>query len=126
MAAAAIHTNRSRLARDRARHLRTNIWAWKTKLLTLFAPRAPHYKKQRTRNKPNAHLLAHMSGVAQWLTCWAHNPKVRGSKPRPAILHRTPELAVATTTEICQECPTQKQPRPPTGNGPSPFRNIWL
>ena len=27
------------------------------------------------------------SGVAQWLACWAHNPKVRGSKPRSATLH---------------------------------------
>ena len=27
-----------------------------------------------------------ISGVAQWLACWAHNPKVRGSKPRSAIL----------------------------------------
>ena len=26
------------------------------------------------------------SGVAQWLACWAHNPKVRGSKPRSAII----------------------------------------
>ena len=25
-----------------------------------------------------------ISGVAQWLACWAHNPKVRGSKPRSA------------------------------------------
>ena len=25
------------------------------------------------------------SGLAQWLACWAHNPKVRGSKPRSAI-----------------------------------------
>ena len=24
--------------------------------------------------------------MAQWLACWAHNPKVRGSKPRSAIL----------------------------------------
>ena len=24
------------------------------------------------------------SAVAQWLACWAHNPKVRGSKPRSA------------------------------------------
>ena len=24
------------------------------------------------------------SGVAQWLACWAHNPKVRGSTPRSA------------------------------------------
>ena len=29
----------------------------------------------------NAYL---MSGVAQWLACWAHNPKVRGSIPRSA------------------------------------------
>ena len=27
-----------------------------------------------------------LSGVAQWLACWAHNPKVRGSKPRSATL----------------------------------------
>ena len=26
------------------------------------------------------------SGVTQWLACWAHNPKVRGSKPRSATL----------------------------------------
>ena len=25
------------------------------------------------------------SGVAQWLACWAHNPKVPGSKPGSAI-----------------------------------------
>ena len=24
------------------------------------------------------------SGVAQWLACWAHNPKARGSRPRSA------------------------------------------
>ena len=24
------------------------------------------------------------SGLAQWLACWVHNPKVRGSKPRSA------------------------------------------
>ena len=28
---------------------------------------------------------AFTSGVAQWLACWAHNPKVRGSIPRSAI-----------------------------------------
>ena len=31
-----------------------------------------------------------ISGVAQWLACWAHNPKVRGSKPRrllPRLAH---------------------------------------
>jgi hypothetical protein len=30
----------------------------------------------------DAHAI--ISGVAQWLACWAHNPKVRGSKPRSA------------------------------------------
>ena len=29
------------------------------------------------------------SGVAQWLACWAHDPKVRGSKPRSASLRPT-------------------------------------
>ena len=28
--------------------------------------------------------LMRTSRVAQWLACWAHNPKVRGSKPRSA------------------------------------------
>ena len=28
------------------------------------------------------------SGVAQWLACWVHNPKVRGSKPRSAMVHK--------------------------------------
>ena len=37
-----------------------------------------------------AYLSSHggyqaLSGVAQWLACWAHNPKVRGSKPRSAV-----------------------------------------
>ena len=40
-----------------------------------------------------------MSGVAQWLACWAHNPKVRGSKPRSAISSRS----WATTATIFQE-----------------------
>ena len=31
------------------------------------------------------HISIAPSGVAQWLACWAHNPKVRGSKPRSAI-----------------------------------------
>ena len=28
------------------------------------------------------------SGVAQWLACWAHNAKVRGSKPRSATFSK--------------------------------------
>ena len=34
--------------------------------------------------KSRARVLPIISGVAQWLACWAHNPKVRGSKPRSA------------------------------------------
>ena len=30
-------------------------------------------------------LYCFISGVAQWLACWAHNTKVCGSKPRSAI-----------------------------------------
>ena len=30
------------------------------------------------------------SEVAQWLACWAHNPKVRGSKPRSATFVVSP------------------------------------
>ena len=36
------------------------------------------------------------SGVAQWLACWAHNPKVRGSKPRSARY----ELAVTWSSDF--------------------------
>ena len=34
--------------------------------------------------KPPSFAILDTSGVAQWLACWAHNPKVRGSKPRSA------------------------------------------
>lgn len=36
----------------------------------------------------SAALVSSSSGVAQWLACWAHNPKVRGSKPRSANLEK--------------------------------------
>ena len=36
------------------------------------------------------------SGVAQWLACWPHNPKVRGSKPRSARY----ELAVIWSSDF--------------------------
>ena len=39
---------------------------------------------QNTPELPDRSFAA--SGVAQRLACWAHNPKVRGSKPRSAIL----------------------------------------
>ena len=31
---------------------------------------------------PAPKLPSHQSEEAQWLACWAHNPKLRGSKPR--------------------------------------------
>ena len=37
------------------------------------------------------------SGVAQWLACWAHNPKVRGSKPRSATFYS----AVSASSQTC-------------------------
>ena len=39
---------------------------------------------------PNMH-----SGVAQWLACWAHNPKVRGSKPRSTMFFYRPRISSA-------------------------------
>ena len=33
--------------------------------------------------------------MAQWLACWAHNPKVRGSKPRSAIYVYRPRISSA-------------------------------
>ena len=36
--------------------------------------------------------------MAQWLACWAHNPKVRGSKPRSAITRRTNASAMLPNT----------------------------
>ena len=36
-----------------------------------------------SQDPPNQQLKA-IGGVAQWLACWAHNPKVRGSSPRAA------------------------------------------
>ena len=34
----------------------------------------------------HARMHVMKSGVAQWLACWAHIPKVRGSTPRSAII----------------------------------------
>ena len=58
------------------------------------------------------------SGVAQWLACWAHNPKVRGSKPRSAIfqsLHHFEKCILFKHTSIpidnnkntCSQSPIQ-------------------
>ena len=51
-----------------------------------FANMGAHQK----HNSRNAYpLKCHgQSGVAQWLACWAHNPKVRGSKPCSAMLRQ--------------------------------------
>ena len=41
---------------------------------------------KQTRVRDCLRISTAPSGVAQWLACWAHNPKVRGSKPRSAII----------------------------------------
>ena len=52
------------------------------------------------------------SGVAQWLACWAHNPKVRGSKPRSAMSSGHPErLRNPTSTARTMIDPTRPPPK---------------
>ena len=49
----------------------------------------------------DAVIDVNISGVAQWLACWAHNPKVRGSKPRSAtFLPRRSRWDCSLTTTI--------------------------
>jgi hypothetical protein len=51
------------------------------------------------------------SGVAQWLACWAHNPKVRGSKPRSA----RQQHSFCTATPPCYRPAQSAFHRPRTG-----------
>ena len=50
------------------------------------------FLKSRTpTDKPCVYVCAFTtlhSGVAQWLACWAHNPKVHGSRPCSAIARK--------------------------------------
>ena len=41
------------------------------------------------------------SGVAQWLACWAHNPKVRGSKPRSANFATSVWIPCGCVASVC-------------------------
>ena len=41
------------------------------------------------------------SGVAQWLACWAHNPKVRGSKPRSANFATSVWILCRCVASVC-------------------------
>ena len=41
------------------------------------------------------------SGVAQWLACWAHNPKVRGSKPRSASFAASVWIPCGCVASVC-------------------------
>ena len=41
------------------------------------------------------------SGVAQWLACWAHNPKVRGSKPRSANFAMPVWIPCGCAASVC-------------------------
>ena len=51
-------------------------------------PQAPYPLRQ----PPDA-VRIH-SGLVRWLACWAHNPKVRGSKPRSATWKLWPSIVV--------------------------------
>ena len=54
-----------------------------------------------------------ISGVAQWLACWAHNPKVPGSKPGSAMLIKQPQHGAAGSEYIFQcFCTAQLNPTP--------------
>ena len=60
------------------------------------------------------------SGVAQWLACWAHNPKVRGSKPRSATFEMRCVRDWAAWDRPCPMCErlvsnTHPSSRPPRG-----------
>ena len=56
---------------------RFKTWDWQCK----DARSNPSHGKRGEQ----AEIGKNESGVAQWLACWAHNPKVRGSKPRSAM-----------------------------------------
>ena len=65
--------------------------------------RAPVKNFQSDRTPQKVSIVAIInSGVAQWLACWAHNPKVRGSKPRSAIFALLHINAFAQTTPLNQ------------------------
>ena len=59
---------------DGWRELRTGWTAWACK-----------NQQDCTKWQEDVNLFISTSGVAQWLACWAHNPKVPGSKPGSAI-----------------------------------------
>ena len=79
------------------------------------------------------------SGLAQWLACWAHNPKVRGSKPRSATRAlRPPTVAeswrsgtqASSSSKPAAECPcpvapAQWLPLPQSSAGTRGLRAQW-
>ena len=79
------------------------------------------------------------SGLAQWLACWAHNPKVRGSKPRSATRALRPPTVVdpwrsgtqaSSSSEPAAECPclvvpAQWLPLPQSSAGTRGLRAQW-
>ena len=75
-----------------------------------------------TRQTPvnGEHTILHInSGVAQWLACWAHNPKVRGSKPRSATAFNCGIDAVRSRVRDVERRETQE---PPVGFEPTTSR----
>ncbi len=71
------------------------------------------------------YIASRNSGVAQWLACWAHNPKVRGSKPCSARQH-LPFCTDATPCDcpalsaFCCPCADRALLHHPPPNPPSP------
>ena len=66
--------------------------SFKQKTLNQSAKQPINQSTKQSANQPinqsykqSINRLASNSGVAQWLACWAHNPKVRGSKPHSAM-----------------------------------------
>ena len=62
--------------------------SWRIGSCASAQPRLHSQRPNRGSGRDASRLRGHLtliSGVAQWLACWAHNPKVRGSKPRSAM-----------------------------------------
>ena len=71
-----------------------SIWGHATTLIQSCL-HARGGRPKRGRCPPPTFAILDTSGVAQWLACWAHNPKVRGSKPRSAIAFSASSSATA-------------------------------
>ena len=81
--------------------------------------RGQHHTTGRVPWVPPPDAVCIHSGLAQWLACWAHNPKVRGSKPRSATRALRPPTVVepwrsgtqaSSSSKPAAECPCPVAP----------------